>query len=43
MSTALLLIGCIALFVPCYARFGLLHPATLTVALWLKRFKRGPI
>ncbi|SNR77020.1 O-antigen polymerase [Blastococcus mobilis] len=35
MSTALLIIGCIALFVPCYARFGLLHPLTLTVALWL--------
>ena len=35
MSTALLMIGCIALFVPCYARFGVLHPLTLTVALWL--------
>jgi hypothetical protein len=35
MSTALLIIGCIALLVPCYARFGFLHPLTLTVALWL--------
>jgi len=35
MSTALLIIGCTALLVPCYARFGLLHPVTLTVVLWL--------
>jgi oligosaccharide repeat unit polymerase len=35
MSTALLIVGCLALFVPCCARLGLLHPLTVTVALWL--------
>lgn len=35
MTTALLIAGCIALFVPSYLRFGLLHPLPITVALWL--------
>jgi hypothetical protein len=35
MSTALLLIGCTALLVPCYARFGPVHPLTVTLLLWV--------
>jgi hypothetical protein len=35
MATALFIVGCIALFVPCYLRFGFLHPLTVTVLLWL--------
>lgn len=35
MSTAVLLIGCAVLFVPCYARFGMVHPLTVTLLLWV--------
>src|SRR5690349_14355454 len=35
MSTAVLMIGCIVLLVPCYARFGLVHPLTVTLLLWV--------
>ena len=35
MATAVLLIGCTVLFVPCYARFGMVHPLTVTLLLWV--------
>jgi hypothetical protein len=34
MATAVLLIGCTVLLVPCYARFGMVHPLTVMLLLW---------
>jgi hypothetical protein len=35
VSTALLVVGCALLLVPCSRRLGLLHPVSVTVLLWL--------
>ena len=35
MPVAVLLIGSLALLVPCYARFGMAHPLTVTLLLWV--------
>ncbi|WP_029431273.1 oligosaccharide repeat unit polymerase [Blastococcus sp. URHD0036] len=34
MSAALLLLGCTALLIPSWQRFGIIHPLTITLALW---------